>query len=289
MKAAAECFVCLLNQAIRTARVLGLEEDKSILLLRRSSAFLAATDFNRTPPEISEDLYRLFSEFTENPDPYFHLKRESIKKALELYPELEKRVKRAADPLRAALEISLAGNIIDFGASGVMDWSTMESFLNPGRLAIDHYEWLKDDLRKARKIVFLGDNAGETVFDRLLLEQVGGRVIYAVREKPIINDATLEEARLSRLDEVAELVSSGCQAPGTVLSGCHPDFLKLLGEADLILAKGQGNFECLEQEIGPFYFLLKAKCEVVARYLGVEPGSLVLTRSKNFSPRFVQA
>jgi len=286
MKAAPECFVCLLNQALRTARVIGLNEDKAELLLRRSCSFLASADFNRTPPEISEDLYQLFSGLTGNHDPYYQLKIESIKKARELYPELKKHVAGAADPLRASLEISLAGNVIDFGASEVTNWASAESFLSPGRLEIDHYEWLKEDLKRARRIIFIGDNAGETVFDRLFLEQVDRKTTYVVREKPIINDATLEEARLSDLEQVAELVSSGCKAPGTVLKSCGPDFLRLLGEADLVLAKGQGNFECLEQEKGPFYFLLKAKCQVVARRLGVKPGSLVLTRSENFFPKY---
>ncbi|MBC7363757.1 MAG: DUF89 family protein [Candidatus Aminicenantes bacterium] len=275
-----------MNQALRTARVTGLDQEQTKALLRQSCSYLATTDFERTPPEISEELYKLFSRQTGNQDPYYFLKRESIKKALELYPDLKKKVSEAADPLRTSLKISLAGNIIDFGAGAVADWARIESFLDPGNLEIDHYEWLKEDLKKARKIIFLGDNAGETVFDRLFLEQLEQKVIYAVREKPIINDATLEEAKLSRLEEVAKLVSSGCQAPGTVLQSCHPEFLSLLSEADLIIAKGQGNFECLEQERGPFYFLLKAKCEVVARYLGVKPGSLVITRSRNFIPKY---
>lgn len=275
-----------MNQALRTARVLGLDEEKSKLLLRRSCFFLASTDFERTPPEISEDLYGIFGELSGNPDPYYWLKRESIKKAREIYPELERRVKESADPLRTALEISLAGNMIDFGAGTMTDLAAMESFFNSSKLEIDHYELFREDLKRSRKIVFIGDNAGETVFDLLLLEQIGLRVVYAVREKPIINDATVEEARLSGLEKLAEVVSSGCGAPGTVLKSCRPDFIRMLTEADLILAKGQGNFECLEQEEGPFYFLLKAKCEVVARHLGVSTGSLVLTRSKNFSGKY---
>lgn len=276
----------MMNQALRTARVLGLEEEKSKLLLRRSCFFLGTTDFERTPPEISEDLYGIFCELTGNPDPYYWLKRESIRKAWETYPELKRKVGDSADPLRTALEISLAGNMIDFGAGTMTDLAKMESFFNPGKLEIDHYDLFREDLKRSRKIIFLGDNAGETVFDRLLLEQIGHRVVYAVREKPIINDATIEEARLSDLEAVAELVSSGCSAPGTVLKKCRPEFIRMLMEADLILAKGQGNFECLEQEEGPFYFLLKAKCEVVARHLGVSPGSLILTRSKNFSSKY---
>lgn len=287
MKAAAECYLCLMSQVLRTARVLGTDEVLSTKMARESCAFLASTDFDRTPPEISAGLYQLLAELSGNFDPYYELKRWNIRKALELYPELKSLTDSSADPLRTALEISLAGNVIDFGANSEDDWLQDGKFLKQGMMAIDDYTLLSDDLKRAGNIVFLGDNAGETVFDRLLIEKIGKRVVYAVREKPIINDATLEEARLSGLAEVAEIVSSGCHAPGTVLEQCSPEFLRKLAEADLILSKGQGNFECLEQIRGPFYFLLKAKCEVVSRHLGVPKGSLILARSRNFSPRLL--
>lgn len=285
MKAQSECYLCLLSQVLRTAGVLGLEEPAARELTRRACAFLAGTDFDRTPPEISEDLYNLIAGFSRNPDPYQKLKAEHILRALELYPSLKKLAQAATDPLRAALEISLAGNVIDFGANSGEDWLLDGRFLQSRPLAIDDYHLLRADLVRAGQVVFLGDNAGETVFDRLFIELSGRRVIYAVREKPIINDATLEEARASGLEPVAELVSSGCQAPGTVFEQCPPEFQGLLRESDLIISKGQGNFECLEQLQGPFYFLLKAKCQVVARYLDVPQGSLIIMRSRNFAPR----
>lgn len=285
MKAHAECYLCLLSQVLRTAGVLGLGDRAARELTRQACAFLAGTDFNRTPPEISEELYNLIARFSCNPDPYRELKAEHIQKALELYPVLKKMAQASPDQLRAALEISLAGNVIDFGANSGEDWLLEGRFLQSEPLAIDDYHLLRADLDRARKVVFLGDNAGETVFDRLFLELSGRRVIYAVREKPIINDATLEEARASGLEVVAELMSSGCRAPGTVFEQCSSEFQALLREADLIISKGQGNFECLEKLPGPFYFLLKAKCQVVARYLDVSPGSLIIIRSRHFLAR----
>jgi uncharacterized protein with ATP-grasp and redox domains len=285
MKAEAECYLCLLSQVLRTARIIGLKDRATIELLQKGCAFLAEVDFDRTPPEISEDLYTLLARETGNPDPYQELKKHHIEKAFELYPGLKKIVESSSDPLRAALEISLAGNVIDFGATQAEDWFKDGKFLERMELARDDYPLLKEDLSRARKIVFLGDNSGETVFDRLFIEILNRKVIYAVRESPIINDATLKEARLSGLSGVAELVSSGCRAPGTVLEQCSLEFLRILAEADLIISKGQGNFECLEQEKGPFYFLLKAKCEVVSRYIAVPQGTLVIMRSKNFQPQ----
>jgi hypothetical protein len=285
MQAEAECYLCLLSQVFRVAGVLQLDNEQTMKMVRDACHFLARTSFNRTPPEISEDLYKQLAKLSGNPDPYSKLKRESIEKAWQLYPELKEMADSSADPLRTALEISLAGNVIDFGASASEDWLKDKKFLNLGSLAIDDYKLLVEDLDQAKKVVFIGDNAGETVFDRLFIERLSCPVVYAVREEPIINDATIEEARLSGLAEVAELVSSGCQAPGTVLENCSPGFIKILKKAELIIAKGQGNFECLEQIRGPFYFLLKAKCEVVARYLEVSQGELIIMRSKNFNRR----
>lgn len=285
MQAESECYLCLLSQVFRVAGVLKPGKEQTMKMAREACGFLARTDFNRTPPEISEDLYKLLAKLSGHPDPYSKIKKESIEKAWQLYPELKELADSSPDPLRTALEISLAGNVIDFGANATQDWLKDKKFLNLGSLAIDDYKLLVEDLGRAKKIVFLGDNAGETVFDRLFIEKLRCQVVYAVREKPIINDATMEEAKLSGLAEVAELVSSGCQAPGTVIESCSPEFINILKEADLIMAKGQGNFECLEQVRGPFYFLLKAKCEAVARYLGVSPGGSIIMKSKNFTQR----
>jgi len=284
MLAEAECYLCHLSQVLRVLAIQNVDSSEALRLTRESCHFLAEINFGRTPPEISADLYKWLAAQTGTDDPYFETKRQDIRRALALYSRLKNKVLEAPDRLRKALLFSLAGNIIDFGAGEVGEWPAEEDFLETEELAIDHYELFSSDLKKATRIVFLGDNAGETVFDRLFIEQIGRQVIYAVREGPIINDATIEEARLSGLEEVARVVSTGCQAPGTVLDQCSPEFIAILNQADLIISKGQGNYECLEQLTGPFYFLLKAKCEVIARHLNVKQGSLVLARSKNFAP-----
>jgi len=126
--------------------------------------------------------------------------------------------------------------------------------------------------------LYIADNAGETVFDRLLIEEIGQPVVYAVREKPIINDATREDAVLSGLDKVSKVMSSGCDSPGNILKFCSAEFLRVYRSADLIISKGQGNYEALSDEKRPVFFLLKAKCPVVARDLGLEEGSIVLLK-----------
>lgn len=284
MLAEAECYLCHLSQVLRVLAIQNIDGSEALCLTRESCRFLAKIDFERTPPEISADLYKWLAEKTGIVDPYFETKRRDIRRALALYPRLKNKVLLAPDRLRKALLFSLAGNIIDFGAGEVGEWPAEGDFLEKEELDIDDYELFTSDLKKATRIVFLGDNAGETVFDRLFIEQIGRQVIYVVREGPIINDATVEEARLSGLEEVARVVSSGCQAPGTVIEQCSQEFIAILKQADLIISKGQGNYECLEQLTGPFYFFLKAKCEVISRHLNVNQGSLVLARSKNYNP-----
>jgi hypothetical protein len=137
-------------------------------------------------------------------------------------------------------------------------------------------------LKKTKRILYLADNAGETVFDRLLIEELKKPVIYAVREKPIINDATREDAYLSGIHEVAEVISTGCDAPGTILKFCSNEFLEIYKNSDLIISKGQGNYEGLSDEPRPIFFLLKAKCSIIAQDTGVEQGDVMLLKAKNY-------
>lgn len=234
------------------------------------------------PPEIGKEAYRLIAEKTGIPDLYVHLKEECTRQALSLYPRLKERVEASRDPLRTAIRMAIAGNVIDFGANAEFDLDTDLKVLLSQDMAIDHYREFRRVHQKARSVLFLADNAGETVFDRLLIEVLGKPVIYAVREKPIINDATYRDALQAGIDKVAEVVSSGVDAPGTILSLCSENFLKIYRSADLVISKGQGNYEGLSEEDRPVFFLLKAKCAVIAKDMGVKKGSLILMKAKNF-------
>jgi hypothetical protein len=209
-------------------------------------------------------------------DPFRDLKAKSIDKALALYPSLKRLLGEAKDPLETAVRLAIAGNVIDFGANPDFQLEQDIEEVFQKAPAINHYQGFKEQLGRAQDIVYLGDNAGETVFDRLLIETMNKPVTFVVRESPIINDATEEDALASGLGEVATIVSSGCDAPGTVLGGCSEPFLAHLDRADLIISKGQGNYETLSQEKRPIFFLLKAKCPVIARDLGVKVGDIVI-------------
>jgi uncharacterized protein with ATP-grasp and redox domains len=282
MKAYLDCYPCFFKQILRTCREVTADEKKIREVLTAFGRYLSHIPSDAAPPEIGRELYRLISEKTGISDPYRKLKKKSTRQALALYSVLKRRIADSGDRLLAAARLAIAGNVIDFGTSAQFDLETeMDAFLSR-ELAIDHGLEFRRALEGSRRILYLADNAGETVFDRMLIEEIGKPVVYAVREKPIINDAVLQDALEAGLDRVAGIVSSGTDAPGTMLGLCSKEFLAIFDSADLIISKGQGNYEGLSDERRPVFFLLKAKCEVIARDIGIEQGGLILMKAKNF-------
>ncbi len=125
-------------------------------------------------------------------------------------------------------------------------------------------------------MLIIGDNAGETIFDKVLIEELLNlEIIYAVRSGPIINDATIEDVELAGLNRQVRLISTGCDAPGVIRTECSQEFLKIFDEADIVISKGQGNYETLSEEEREIFFLLKVKCPVIAKHIGVDSGDYV--------------
>ncbi len=183
------------------------------------------------------------------------------------------------DRLMAAVKVAIAGNIIDFGANADFDLrNDIETILSQD-FGINHYKEFCEGLGGAKKVLYIADNAGETVFDRILIEEIQKPVIYVVREKPVINDAVRKDALEAGIGSVAEIISSGCDAPGTILKLCSSEFMKVYRSADFVISKGQGNYEGLSGEARPIFFLLKTKCAVIARDIGVEKGHIILMKA----------
>lgn len=282
MKAYLDCYPCLLSQALYTARIVESDEKNIHKILKRVCILLPELPFDATPPELGKEVYNLISEIAGVKDPFKAIKERCTQQALDLYPELKKIIRDSDDPLKTAIRISIAGNVIDFGTTRRFDiGKDLEDILNL-EFAIEDYEEFVQALDKAKEILFIGDNAGETVFDRLLIEELGKPVIYVVRERPIINDATIKDAVAAGIDGVARIISSGSDAPGNILNLCSDEFLEIYRTADLIVSKGQGNYEGLSEESLPIFFFLKAKCQVIARDIGVPQGSIVLMKAKNW-------
>jgi uncharacterized protein with ATP-grasp and redox domains len=276
MKTYLECIPCFFKQALFAAGAATSDERKKKLVLDRLAELVPDIPLDSPPPETARLVYGAVCDITGVADPFKEHKERSIQKALQLYGRLKSAVADSDDPLKTALSIAIAGNVIDLGASQHFDLEgEMKDVLNKTP-AINHYESFKRSMEAARTVLFLGDNAGETVFDRILIETMQRPTIYAVRHIPIINDATIEDAEKSGIGGAARIISSGCDAPGTILERCSSEFLDIYRTADVIVSKGQGNLESLSEEKTAIFFLLKVKCPVAARHIGAPKGELIL-------------
>ena len=284
MKTYLDCLPCFMNQIVRVGRMLGLSEADCLEMLKEFASGFDKIELSDPPPKTSIGLYQMIARRLGRPDPFADFKREHTERALKLYPRLRERVTAAADPLSLALRLAAAGNVIDFGVASEFDLEAeIDRVVDHGAFGRWQEKELREELEKSSWLLYLGDNAGETVFDRIfieiLTEQTGIKTRFAVRGGPIINDATLADARAAGLDSCAEIISSGCPAPGTVLELCTPEFRELFASAPLIISKGQGNYETLSENPAPIFFLLKAKCPVVAEHLKANLGELLLVRN----------
>ncbi len=271
-----DCYVCALRMALMTARAAEADEATEWEVLNRSLAMLQSADRRRTTPEIAASAYHLARECTGVDDPFAALKQASTRQALELYPRLKAIVAAAPDPLDVAIRLAIAGNIIDPAIVQSYDlWETIERALEQS-FGVDHREAFRRALGQASQVLYLADNAGETVFDRILIETMDRPVLYAVRSAPILNDATREDALAAGIDRVAQIIESGARVVGTLLSDCTEAFRRLLADSDMIIAKGQGNFETLSRPGSGIFFLLQVKCPLIGKHLGAPLGSLAL-------------
>ena len=254
------------------------------------SRLLPKVDFTLSPPENAVAIYSMISDISGCDDPFNDLKKHSNIMALALRAELQERISESNDPLLTALRFAIAGNIIDYGAHHDFDISQAIAECLDKKLAIDHSQKLLEDIRRADTILYLADNCGELVFDSLVIEQMDKKVTLAVKEKPIINDATKSDARFCGLDQYCQVLSNGTNCPGTPLPQCSKEFQEVFNNADLIISKGQGNFETLSESQAPIYFLLTIKCPVVARHVAefhlhpaakpVEIGDMIIMKNQ---------
>ena len=284
MIAGLECLPCLVRQAREMALMTTEDTGEQKTILRRCLAFIAETDIDRSPPEIMHGIGELITSITGVRDPYREIKSLHTDAALELLPEMERIIEEARDPFIAGLKLAIAGNIIDLGArdsvSGDDIVHTLREAVHEPLRGTDPMK-LKAAVQSSSKILYLADNAGETVFDRKFLEQFpAGGVTVAVRGAPALNDATLEDARSAGLHRVADLMDNGSGAPATVLSDCSEEFRRIFNEADMIIAKGQGNYESLSNCEAGIHFLFRVKCRLVEEQCGHPLGSLVLLHSR---------
>jgi hypothetical protein len=274
----------MLRQAREAIAYSGVETEAGFQVLRRVLRLMSELDWNRPPPVLGQQVHRLIRQLTGNPDPYAAFKDRMNQQAARLYPMWHAIFRQAHTPLDAAVRLAIVGNLLDVGAKTQLDAASVRAAFEgalsaPLRGAIDEFA---EALRRARSILYLADNAGEIVFDRDLLAQLPlGRFVVAVRGGPVLSDATVADAEQAGLPQYCGIISNGSDAPGTLLDDCSPAFRGQFAAADLIIAKGQGNYESLAGVDKEIFFLLKIKCEVLSQRLGWPLGSLVLHHQRS--------
>ena len=292
-----DCYPCLMRQALTAARLAGATADQQREIMDGVAKILPELPPEKSPPENALPIYRMIYEISGNSDPYAAEKSADNRAALEIYDYLIEQLETSDDPLLTGVEMAISGNIIDHGTAAHFDLKReVRLLLEQEHQAIQREEGrlfelarFRSALAEAQEILYLGDNAGEIVFDKAFIRTI--RALYpkttlrfAVRETPIINDVTLEDARLVGMEEVCEVISSGCPTPGTVLSHASTEFMTLMERAELIISKGQGNYEALSGTGYPIFYLLRLKCPLVAETLSASIGDVCLKAERELNP-----
>jgi len=279
MKTSLDCIPCILRQALDAARLVSPNQSIHEQIIREVLGWTKEMDLSQSTPVMAQRIHRRLREITGASDPYREIKEQHNQIAMALSTVLRPTVESSPDPLLMAARLAIAGNAIDMGVIGYLSEKEVQQAVN-GALKEPFYGNFKKfrvAVKSSKSILYLADNAGEIALDRLLVEQIGPRsVTFVVRGAPVINDATLVDARAVFLDRIVEVIDNGSDAPGTILEDCTKEFRDRFAEADMVIVKGQGNFESLNNEPGNLFFLFKVKCPVIADHVMQPVGTHML-------------
>jgi uncharacterized protein with ATP-grasp and redox domains len=285
MKTDEKCKLCVVDQARRAANVLKLNNTQKEAIVKLANLHIDKFEANFPPPVNAYKFYEEVAEYLGCSDIYKDFKKASSEKAKEFEGVCEEEIKKADNPLLIAAKIAVAGNVIDLASSMQYDLKEELEKILDNPFEIDDFESLNASLKEAKNIVYLADNVGEEVFDKLYIKTIKNilpntTIYYFTRGKPIINDITYEEALEFGLDEAAKVINSGVPTPGFVMELADKNAFEIFEKADIIISKGMGNYECLSEKEGfNIFYLLKVKCEVVGRHIGAKLGSLVCKKA----------
>ncbi len=285
MKIKPICYTCIYNQIFNLTKRMKLEEKFAGKIMQESALILGKYEMNVTPPEIASEIYGFVYKKTGVEDPFKEAKKEAIKKALEFKPMLKKFIKESNNPLFAAIKVAVAGNVIDLGVNKSFDLEKELELIKDMDFKINDFEDFEKRVKKAKTICYLADNAGENVFDEILIEEIkkinDAKIYYVVRGKPIINDVTVEDLKGLEIEKLATIVDSGVDTPGFFLPKANKQSKEIFYNSDMVISKGMGNFEVLFNEANKeVFFLFKVKCEAVASEINANVGDYVVLRSE---------
>lgn len=279
----ADCVPCILRMAVAALRQLPLDENiiRELCTEILEIPALRGLDWNKTSAAVIEDIWRKIVKKIGSSDPFRLLKSNQNQKIMDLYPFFEKMVNEAADPLYLAVKLSILGNSMDLMVADP-SLTVERSIANKVKLPLsdENYSKFRKQLQATQHLLIFGDNAGEIVFDKLLIETIKKiyqpEIAFVVRSVPTLNDATFDEAKTVGIDEIATVIENGIDGPlpGTVLNRCSSKVNDLVRQSDLIISKGGGNFDTLDEERKRLNknisFLLLSKCEPYYRHFGVQ-------------------
>ncbi len=281
MKIEQECLDCIYNQSTRVSDFLKVTPQQAIHISQIAKQHIKEFDFTGTPPHNATPMYEAIADYLKVDDIYEDMKKEATSSAIKFVSTCKINIEQSEDRLQGAIKTAIAGNVIDLAAEVIFDLNDEIKKIFQTDFTINDFDKLKIRLSNTKTLVYLADNAGEEVFDKICIETIKNiypsiEVFYFVRGKPIINDLTITHAKKSKLDEVATLVDSGVPTPGFTQELATDKANRLFENADCIISKGMGNYECLGEEKNlPIYFLLKVKCQVVARAIGAKLGDII--------------
>jgi uncharacterized protein with ATP-grasp and redox domains len=283
MKTHLECIPCFIKQSIEAASMVTNNEQIQIKVLNEVMKYLQNISFTKSPPEHSKEVHHIIKKITKINDPYRNVKAQSNEMAKKQYPNLKKLVDSSDDPLRVAIKLAIIGNVIDFGTMNRLNVDDMIDKTLKVELDTNSYSRFNSVLKQSETILYISDNTGEIFFDKILLEELvknKKKIYYVVKSNPIINDATKEDAYFAGIDKLVKIIEGDLKdrksAPGIILSNASKTFLDLFESSDMVISKGQGNFECLSNVEREVFFLLVIKCPLVAEEMGNDIGTTIL-------------
>lgn len=283
MQTRLECIPCFIRQTLEVLHLAAPDRALKEEILRGVLRLLNEVSFSESPPQIAARIHRLIRKVSHDEDPYKRLKHMFNQVAGNLYPQMKEEVASSKNPFETAVRVAVAGNCMDCALVTDLDLADVHRSVREAlsaRMSMSLTARLSSAVEEADRILYIADNAGEIMFDRILLEEMHPeKVTFAVRGYPILNDATMEDAIATQITDLVTVVDNGSDIPGTILSECSEEFREHFRDADLVIAKGQGNYETLNNSHKPIFFLLKTKCPVVAREMGSPQGVPVIAKT----------
>ncbi len=281
MKTSLDCIPCMINSFLRLLGNGMLPEEKHVDATQRLLGYLATADLEKSPPALAREMHAIIRQELNNPDPYLEIKNQYNQKMMDMLPRFEKMIREAANSFDMALRLAMAGNVIDFGPQNQLDIIQTINRVVDAEFGIDDSKILQQQVASAKSLLYIGDNCGEIVLDRLFLQTINHpNVTFVVRGGPAINDALIEDADFARIPDYAGIITTGDNSPGAVWETASQEFRDAVMSADVVISKGQGNLEALMDVQANIYFILVAKCDGIASKLGAKTGDFIVKRQK---------